>query len=188
MTNHRRAITGLAFLLLLTAFGARASGPVGIYGVIEKVVFEPNAQTPERALIWGAFAFTDQNNGQVTDVKRGYLYFKLPPGSEKDAANARTEWKDLQAQAGTGQAVAFGSWGYIGGLEGLSSDARTPKSGPPYTLSPEAGHPLTDVRVRKASEAAGDPAVYVIGTGMVKLSAQGNHAEIVRKLRAAIQQ
>jgi len=36
-----------------------ASGPVGFYAVIEKVVFEPDEKAPERMQLWGAFAVVD---------------------------------------------------------------------------------------------------------------------------------
>jgi hypothetical protein len=35
------------------------------------------------------------------------------------------EWSDLKAVAGTGQAVAFGRWGYIGAFERLRTDNRS---------------------------------------------------------------
>jgi hypothetical protein len=35
---------------------ARASDPVGVYALVEKVVLEPNEKAPERIQIWGAFS------------------------------------------------------------------------------------------------------------------------------------
>src|SRR5437879_11685695 len=46
----------VAGVLLFAAADLIASGPVGIYDIIEKVIFEPNEQAPERIQIWGGFA------------------------------------------------------------------------------------------------------------------------------------
>ena len=42
-------------ILFLASLPLVASGPAGIYGVVSKVVFEPNDAAPERIQIWGAF-------------------------------------------------------------------------------------------------------------------------------------
>ena len=101
---------------------APVSGPVGIYGVVEKVAFEPTATTPERIQIWGAFAYADTTiTGAVSPIRRGYLYFKLPqpPPNALATETIRSEWADLKAVAGTNQAVAFGRWGYIAAFSRL---------------------------------------------------------------------
>lgn len=36
-----------------------ASGAIGIYGIVERVVFEPDERTPTRVQVWGAFAYAD---------------------------------------------------------------------------------------------------------------------------------
>src|SRR5947199_9906383 len=74
----------LALVLVLAACApvpAHASDPVGIYAVVEKVVFEPSESAPERIQIWGAFALTDGRSGDgYLRAQRGYLYFTLPDG------------------------------------------------------------------------------------------------------------
>ena len=189
--NRPGRITAACFILALAAVMmpvTSASGPLGIYGIIEKVVFEPNDRAPERVQIWGAFAYVERGRSvkvdQLSPAKRGYLYFRLPTYGES-AETVRSEWADLQAVAGTGQAVGFGTWGYIGGFEGLRPDARTDL--PPYILErrPNGGE-LTDLRVRPSSEAPAAPAAYQTNTGVVKLSADGSHAAIVRQLREAL--
>ena len=97
--------------LLLALFGigagrALASDPVGIYALVDKVVFEPNETNPERIQVWGAFAIAEGYGYTYKNAERGYLYFKA--NSEKPTA-CRNEWSDLKAVAGTGQIVAFGS-------------------------------------------------------------------------------
>ena len=92
-------------LALLTAVAPiGASDRVGVYGVIDKVVFEPNADNPERVQLWGRFAIATRNDRDLYDgVKQGYLYFRLP----SDQRLARAEWNDLKALAGTNKIAAF---------------------------------------------------------------------------------
>src|SRR5258705_11965625 len=108
-----KAVRGIfiATILLLTAANLIASGPVGFYAVIEKVIFEPNEKSAERLQVWGAFAVVDggpTHPGVTSKPLRGYLYLKLPSGNEQAAAKA--EWADLKSVAGTGQAIGFGNW------------------------------------------------------------------------------
>ena len=172
-----------ALALAIGAGIAFASGPLGIYGVVEKVVFEPDERNPQRVQVWGAFAFAEQRSPRTSAVSRGYLYFRLPDyGASADTV--RREWADLRAIAGTGQAVGFGSWGYVGAFDALRPDAASQR--PPYVLEriPTGGE-RTDLRVRPASERPANPAAYQTNTGVVKLSAEGSHAALVRQLRDA---
>lgn len=182
----------VAFVVLLAgAAHLGASGPLGIYGIVEKVVFEPNEQSPERVQVWGAFAYVDGGVGSslaVSAPKRGYMYFRLVPatqgGTDQSVTLVRNEWADLKSVAGTGQAVGFGRWGYIGRFGGLQPD--TSSRNPPYILERAPGNPLTDLRVRPASEAPTAPALYQTDSGVVKLSESGSHAAIVKQLKAAL--
>jgi hypothetical protein len=184
----------LAFVLLLFAAAhVSASGPLGIYGIVEKVVFEPNEASPERIQLWGAFAYFDgatDTRTTISPVGRGYLYFRLPvaPGGGVDSALSPTvlrEWADLKSVAGTGQAVGFGTWGYIGGFWELRPD--TANRMPPQILERNAGRNITtDLRVRPASEPPAAPAIYQTNIGVVKIPAQGSHARVVEQLRAAL--
>ena len=45
--------------ILAGAAHLTASGPLGIYGIVEKVVFEPNEAAPERIQVWGAFTYVN---------------------------------------------------------------------------------------------------------------------------------
>src|SRR5262245_34596149 len=119
--NSLRKILGFALVIgLIPGLGLRldASGPVGIYAAIEKVIFEPNEQTAERIQIWGAFSFIDGgiNAGRgASPPQRGYLYLSVPQGSSPTEREAiKKEWADLKAVAGTDQVVAFGDWGRVG--------------------------------------------------------------------------
>lgn len=166
------------------------SGPVGIYGIVEKIVLEPNETASERIQLWGAFAYVDQSTtgGTVSPIRRGYMYFTLPQASAPATAETiRREWADLKAVAGTNQAVAFGRWGYIAGFGALDPAQRpTPPSFLYHARPGGGGGDASDLRVRPADERPADPAVYQTNAGVVKLSETGNHAELVKKLRDAI--
>jgi hypothetical protein len=178
-----------AGLVLLTGSAApHASGPVGIYGIIERVVFEPNEQAAERIQVWGAFALVDGGSGQplgTTAPVRGYLYFKLPTvfggHATGDVKTVRREWNDLKAVAGTGQAIGFGSWGYIGRFADPHRGGQTYF----YENVPKGGE-RTDLRVHVSATPRATPVTYQTDSGIVKLAATGSRAAIVKQLRAAL--
>jgi hypothetical protein len=183
----------VAGLLVLAVVDLPASGPSGIFGIVEKVVFEPGESAPERVQVWGAFAYVDGNQQTAivaSPARRGYLYFKLPSiaannSSQKEIDAAKVEWADLKAVAGTGQAVGFGTWGYIAGFAALSPDAQPVRPSVILERMPGGGR-ATDLRVRPASEAPASPATYQPNAGVVKLPETGNHAAVVKDLRAAL--
>lgn len=193
----------VAFVLVLAMLGSvphlDASGPMGIYGIVEKVVFEPNEANAERIQVWGAFAYFDAAGASVppvggyhsltvSPVRRGYMYFRVPTldfATARQIQTIRNEWTDMKSVAGTGQAIGFGVWGYIGGFDGLRPDAPTNRQVPNiYEQSP--GRPLTDLRVRPASEPPTAPALYETNAGIVKIAATGTHAAIVKQLQDAL--
>ena len=165
---------GLAALLAgLAVAEPHASGQAGIYGIIERVVFEPSDGSPDRVQVWGAFALIERmpsdyrgandthvqgqtfTNYQYQPPTRGYRYFKLPE-TAVDSANAKREWADLASVAGTRQAVAFGYWDRFRGD--------------------------TIMQVRPASAKPSDPDVYLTNVGVATLGRTGNHAAIVAGL------
>lgn len=199
MTAARRFFP--VILVLLAAVNLRASGDIGIYGIIERVVFEPNERAPERIQVWGAFAYADKGAaGSVSPVKRGYLYFTVSPavitvngtvlypkpGTSKVVPPAvLAEWNDLKTVAGTGQAIAFGLWDYTGRFTTLDPNASS--SNVPHIYEKVPGGPrVTDMRVRSETEPPASPAVYQTNVGIVKLSDQGAHADLVKELRSAL--
>jgi hypothetical protein len=184
--NRRVQAAGIGLVLLLAGAVVSASGPVGIYAVIDKVVFEPSEQAPERLQVWGAFAYVDGVPGAlgISPVRRGYLYFQMPGGTDRTKANIRAEWADLKSMAGTGQAVGFGRWLYIGGFAAL--DPAQPFVTPMGIYGPSGGQRI-DLRIRPASEAPANPVDYTTNVGVVKLT-EASHAAIVRQLRDAPRQ
>jgi hypothetical protein len=100
----RITLAALALAAAVTAVTVHASDRVGVYALVDRVVFEPNAENPERVQIWGAFAVAKRNDNNYYDaVQRGYLYFS---GADR---LSRNEWNDLKALAGTKKIAAFSS-------------------------------------------------------------------------------
>jgi hypothetical protein len=103
----RRILLAAVVGLLAWAGAARASDPVGIYALVEKVVLEPKDDKAERAQVWGVFRFAVKNSGdEYSAPVYGHIDYGLAPGKTDDT---RREWADLKKIAGTGQAVAFAS-------------------------------------------------------------------------------
>jgi hypothetical protein len=101
------SLLSLGIFFGLSGACLRASDPIGVFAIVDKVALEPNTPTPERIQIWGSFSLADEKDRDAyKSPQRGYLYYKLP---EEKADAARKEWKDLAAIAGTGQVIGFGS-------------------------------------------------------------------------------
>ena len=144
-------------ILLLATSALTASGLVGIYAVVSKVVFEPNDRAPERIQIWGAFTLVDGGTGtggKTLTPQRGYMYFSLPGTGNFGTENrgrketALKEWADFKAIAGTGQAVAFGRFGYIGAF--ADELISRPAGMPPYVLMVPGYRPFNRLTFEKS--------------------------------------
>jgi len=102
------------FTLLFIAAGAvlattpfRLSDPIGIYGIIDKVVVLPDTANPATIQVWGVFSLSENVAGDnYKPAQRGYLYFAM---DQTRARQVRAEWADLQSLAGKKQAVGFGA-------------------------------------------------------------------------------
>lgn len=179
--------TGFLAACLLLCSPVLASGSLGIFAVIDRVVFQPNAEAPETVQVFGAFAYYgDQlsETAEFTAPVRGYLYFKLPSRGTVDVA--RREWADLAAVAGTREAVAFGSYGYIGHFDAIAADI------PSNTVDGrrddgKIGYPLgLGMSVQDASVPPTTPAEYSsAGIGVVRLG-KGNYEALVAQLQALL--
>jgi hypothetical protein len=100
----RHATAAVALALLGIGIGVEASDRIGVYAVVDRVVFEPAGAAPERVQIWGAFAVAAPNDRDLYQpVQRGYLYFTAAESQEL----TRAEWNDLKSLAGTKRIVAF---------------------------------------------------------------------------------
>jgi hypothetical protein len=151
-----------------------------MFAVIEKVIFEPNEQSPERIQLWGAFAFVAGGvRGELAaPPQRGYLYFSMSPSfSPSQRETTRKEWADFKAVAGTGQGVAFGDWFYVGAFPG-------PNNQP--DAYDNVGNKLQPIQVSNAPATKATPIPYSLNTGVVKLSSTGSQAAVVERLRALL--
>ena len=179
-----RTVLLISAALILALAHPAASGLVGIYGIIERVAFEPNENAPERVQVWGAFAYANGSVGRATTwspAGRGYLYFSMPASTEENLAMIRREWADFRAVAGTSQAVGFGRWSYIGAFDQLSVDGTKG-----FGIYLPSGGSRVDLRVRPDSETPANPAAYQTNAGVVRLPADGSHSALVGQLRAAL--
>jgi hypothetical protein len=155
----------LGILVVVAAVAALAvpvgaSDWVGVYGVIKKVVMEPDECAPTRVQIWGVFSLADLGTGGYKPIETGYLYYVVPKGPETYGKVCEREWMDFKALAGKGDVVGFG--------------ARHRPIG----------------RVRFANEKPDKPDDYPMNTGLVVLpdAARANgvfYPDLIRALKAA---
>src|SRR5262245_60488963 len=127
-------VIGALIALTLVAAGAavslRASDRIGVYAVVEKVVFEPSEAKPERIQIWGAFSqAVTTNPNDYNDPQRGYLYYTCPADK---ATTCRNEWTDLKSVAGKATGVGFG--GRFTGTGRIRKADEKPASPDPYPI------------------------------------------------------
>jgi hypothetical protein len=112
------------------AVATHASDRIAVYAKVDRVVLEPNSDSPTAIQIWGVFSVAQRNNpNDYQPAARGYLYYTL--GSKADLA--RREWADLKSVAGTGEVVAFGSrWE---GVPQLRLATEPPAKPDPYSIN-----------------------------------------------------
>ncbi len=97
----------LAVVLAVTS-AVPASGPIGTYALIEKVVMQPSDDAPKRVQVWGVFTTIRQGDRlEYGAPVRGYLDFVAVRGKED---LCRNEWNDLKKAAGTTDCVAMGRY------------------------------------------------------------------------------
>ncbi len=181
------------------AASAATSGNLGVFAIVDRVQFEPNEQAPERIRVHGAFAFVNYQDFRfgglgrggtvaqplgVTNAAQGFLYFKLPAASapQVNITAIKREWADLKSVAGTGQAVGFGEWFYLGQFGTFRSDGRGSTAPSTVINSPNE---FGDMRVYGANETAPVPALYQTNVGVTRLT-EASHAAVIRQLRAAL--
>lgn len=155
-------VAALAFAgALVVVAGVKASDPVGVYAIVERVVFEPSESAPKTVQIWGAFAPSvepprpsykpEQAYG---GVQKGYMYFTCPAGKE---SNCVAEWNDLKSVAGKSEVVGFGTrWQQV------------------------------KPHVRAAGEKPASPDIYDMNVGVVKMGRYAEYPSIVTALKAAL--
>src|SRR4029450_6962926 len=77
--DNLRILFCAAALVALVTPATRASDPTGIYGFVDRVVFEPSDATPERIQVWGGFALAKRTETRLDyhHPARCYPYFQL---------------------------------------------------------------------------------------------------------------
>jgi hypothetical protein len=169
----------LCVLLIVLAISISSSivladGPVGVYAMVQRVVFEPSEAAPKTLQIWGVFVWVDgglKSPGPINLPQRGYIYFRLPE-SVSEASAAKKQWTDIKAVAGSDQIIAFGDWKYSGPFEDLYIPVNDGQE---------------DVRVRKQSESPAKPIAYPIKTGLVKIADDPGHEPLRSLMKAFLQ-
>jgi len=155
-------VAGLAFAgVLCVVAGVKASDPVGVYAIVERVVFEPSESAPKTVQIWGAFAPsvepprpTYKPEQAYGGVEKGYMYFTCPAGKESACA---AEWNDLKSMAGKSEVVGFGTrW---------------------QRVKPH---------VRPATEKPASPDTYDMNVGVVRMGRYADYPTIADALKAAL--
>jgi hypothetical protein len=92
-------------VFLLVQLSLAKNGNIGIYGIVDKVVFEPDENVPERIQIWGLFVVPIPiSSGLYKAPQHGVLYFSIPSDRKEIA---RKEWIELRKLAGSGQILGF---------------------------------------------------------------------------------
>lgn len=144
---------------------ASASSPAAVFGDIEKVVFEPNADDPDtatRVAIYGVFA---KSNGATPPVyqpaKRGFFYYACPAGQ---LATCRMEWKEIKRAVGTPDCAGWGDSTKDGGTIHAWCDAR-PATAQPYPIYMGVQLTLYAAGTCSLAKAVADPAACTTDAG-----------------------
>ncbi len=154
-------IGAVALGTVLAVVPLKASDPVGVYALVERVVFEPNEMAPSAVQIWGAFSLavepprpTYKPEQAYGPAEKGYLYLTCPAGKSTQCV---AEWRDLQSMAGKPDVAGFGTrWG--------------------------TGAP----KIRRVDEKPVSPDAYQLNMGVVKLGKYGEYPTIANALKAAL--
>jgi hypothetical protein len=73
MRAPRITILSALAILSLVAISLAKNGNIGIYGIVDKVVFEPDENAPERIQIWGLFVVpVPISSGMYRAPRRGF--------------------------------------------------------------------------------------------------------------------
>jgi hypothetical protein len=153
MKRLRVVILCAAVILLLVQLSVAKNGNIGIYGIVDKVVFEPEGSSPERIQIWGLFVVpVPISSGLYKAPQRGILYFSVPADRKETAGK---EWIELKRLAGSGQLLGFTEYWV------------------PNPSDPQ-GNPHTSLVVHvKKNGPLGLPDAYPLGIGVLRID--GGH-------------
>jgi hypothetical protein len=98
-------IMAAVVIFLVVQISLAKNGNIGTYGIVDKVVFEPDEGAPERIQVWGLFVVPIPiSSGLYKAPQRGVLYFSIPSDRKE---TARREWVELNKLAGSGHILGF---------------------------------------------------------------------------------
>jgi hypothetical protein len=101
------AASTLLLLLPLNSVIAK-NASIGIYAIVDQLTFEPATGPPNSVRISGIFVVPVlMSSGNYRSPQRGYLYFRIAPGTEQAT---RRDWSELNTLAGSGKVVGFGQY------------------------------------------------------------------------------
>jgi hypothetical protein len=101
-------VASALFLLLPPKSVIAKNASIGIYAIVDHVTFEPDAGPPNSVRIFGVFVVPVRlSSGNYHSPQKGYLYFRLAPGTEQAT---RRDWSELTTVAGSGKVVGFGQY------------------------------------------------------------------------------
>jgi hypothetical protein len=121
---------GLMVVLVLGTEG-RAGGPPPVCMTVDKVVLEPNADSPTRIQIWGTFSLLEESKSKYQSPVQGYLYYQAPAGNEPEC---RKEWAKLRDLADKKKIVSFGMCGEPNVRDHLRKPTEKPAAPVPFPL------------------------------------------------------
>jgi hypothetical protein len=157
-TFSRWLLAGAVIAAAVPLAPVRASDPIGVYAVVERVATTTIAGQ-DAAQVWGVFAVAvrppagDYKPEEAyASPRKGYLLMRCAPAQERAC---KAEWNDLRSVAGTSDVVGFG--------------AR-------WTNVP---------RVRDAGEAPSAPDTYATNVGVVKIGPNSAYPTLVSALKAS---
>lgn len=151
-------MTALTLMLACAAAPAtlRASDPIGVYAVVDRVQVTTGGGGEAVAQVWGSFVLAVNPEVRPYPASEGYgkaatgyLLFRCPADKR---ATCAAEWNDLTSVAGKKEIVGFG---------------RRWEAAP---------------RVRPNTEAPSAPDTYAINVGVAKLGKYGDYPEIAAAL------
>jgi hypothetical protein len=92
-------VAASTLVLLLQPISVIAkNASIGIYAIVDRVTFEPAAGPPDSVRISGVFVVpVPMSSGNYRSPQRGYLYFRIAPGTEQAT---RRDWSELKTLAG----------------------------------------------------------------------------------------
>jgi hypothetical protein len=94
--------------VVLAGSVARASNPVAVIAVVDKVVFAPTDDAPTSVHVWGTFVVKQElasEDREYLGPMYGYFAYKAPGGKEADC---RKDWNEMRKFAGTGKVLSWG--------------------------------------------------------------------------------